>query len=158
MSVLAFCQWCNDSAAGQAIRDSIWMFPAVEAVHLLALAVLGGAVFVTDLRLCGLGLTRQPVARLAEDVHPWLVGSLVVMVLSGALLFASEALKCYENPAFWTKMAALAIAILFTFTVRRRILAATHGPWTLVSRRAAAAASFAVWTVVGAAGRGIGFY
>jgi hypothetical protein len=61
----------------QAIRNSKWLFPVIESVHLLGLALIGGAVLMLDLRLLNLGLRRQPVRQVAADAQPWLIGSLV---------------------------------------------------------------------------------
>jgi hypothetical protein len=74
------------SAIGEAVRNSLWLFPVVEAFHLLGLAVIGGAILVVDFRLLGLGLRTQPVSKLARDVQPWVIGSLIVMILSGVPL------------------------------------------------------------------------
>jgi hypothetical protein len=87
MSLLEFFQWCETTAAGTAIRDSPWAFAAIESVHLLGLAVIGGSVLLVDLRLLGLGLKRQPVRALARDVQPWLMSSLAVMLTTGVGLF-----------------------------------------------------------------------
>src|SRR5579864_4449474 len=111
MSLLGFFQWCEQSGIGEAIRKSSWLFPVIEAIHLLGLGVIGGAVLVIDLRLLGLGLRRQPVAQVTRDAQPWLVGSLIVMIATGSLLFLSEAIKCYYHPAFWVKMTSLLLAI-----------------------------------------------
>jgi hypothetical protein len=83
MSLLPLFTWFENSALGQAIRGSQWLFPVIESVHLLALVVIAGAVLVVDMRLFGLGLRRQPVAQLARDAQPWLVGSLMVMLVTG---------------------------------------------------------------------------
>src|SRR5207248_451880 len=121
MSLLPLFQWCEASAIGSAIRTSPWAFAAVESIHLLGLAAIGGAVLVVDLRLLGLGLRRHSVREVARDAQPWLVGSLAVMMTTGAALFLSESIKCYYSTPFRIKMAALALAIAFTFTVRRRV-------------------------------------
>ncbi len=68
--LLPFFQWCQDSALGLAIRESVWMFPIIEAVHLLALALIGGAVLVVDLRLAGLTLRRSRLRPLRETHNP----------------------------------------------------------------------------------------
>ena len=115
------------SAIGEAVRNSLWLFPIVEAFHLVGLSVIGGAILVVDFRLLGLGLRTQPVSKLARDVQPWVVGSLVLMILSGFPLFLSEAIKCYYSFAFWTKMTALVLAVLFTFTIRRHVALAPDG-------------------------------
>ena len=155
MSLLPFFEFCEHSAAGEIIRGSSWLFPVIESVHLLGLVVIGGSVLVVDMRLFGLGLRGQPVAQLAKDAQRWLVGSLVVMLASGALLFTSEAIKCYYHAAFWVKMTSLFLAILFTFTVRRRVAGAEAS--TPLRRRLVALASVALWSAVGIGGRWIGF-
>jgi hypothetical protein len=142
---------------GSAIRNSSWLFPVIESVHLLALAMIGGALLVVDLRLLGLGLRGQPVRQLAQEAQPWLIGSLLVMIATGLPLFLSESIKCYYNQAFWVKMTALPLAVLFTFTVRRKVALADElrmGPrW----RSLVALLSLALWFGVAAAGRWIGF-
>jgi hypothetical protein len=155
--LLPLFQALENSAAGAAVRDSLWLFPVVEGFHLLGLAVIGGAVLVVDFRLLGLGLRGHPVSRLAHDVQPWVTGSLAVMILSGVPLFLSEAVKCYYSFAFWTKMSALLLAILFTFTIRRSVLAAPDGRFAPASYRAVAITSIALWSTVGWGGRWIGF-
>jgi uncharacterized protein DUF6644 len=155
--LLTYFQALENSSIGQTIRDSVWLFPFIESFHLLALAVIGGAVLLVDFRLLGLGLKRQPVAVLARDAQPFLIGSLLIMIASGVPLFLSEAIKCYYSFAFWTKMTALALAILFTFTIRRRVTLADEvriGPlWS----RVVGATSILLWSTVGWGGRWIGF-
>src|ERR1700732_3988744 len=101
VSVLSFFTSCENSSLGEAIRGSRWLFPAIESFHLLGLAVIGGAVLVVNLRLLGFGIERQPASQLWRDTKPWLLGSLMVMLASGLLLFTSEATKLYYHEAFW---------------------------------------------------------
>jgi hypothetical protein len=155
--LLPFFQRLESSSIGQAIRDSLWLFPTIEAFHLLALAVIGGAVLLVDFRLLGLGLKRQPVAVLAHDAQPFLIGSLLIMIASGVPLFLAEAIKCYYSFAFWTKMTALALAILFTFTVRRRVTRADEAHVGPFWSRAVGLTSILLWSTVGWGGRWIGF-
>jgi hypothetical protein len=121
MSLLPFFEWCYQTAIGETIRDSTWLFPVIEAFHLLGLGLTAGAVLIVDLRLLGVGLNRQPVALLSSYVEPWLLGSLTLMFTSGVLLFLSEAIKCYYSLPFWVKMTSLFLVLLFTFTIRRRV-------------------------------------
>ncbi|HUA84152.1 MAG TPA: DUF6644 family protein [Bryobacteraceae bacterium] len=153
--ILEIFQSIENSGVGEAIRDSKWLFPVIEAVHLLGLAVIGGAVLIVDLRLFGYGLRSQPVRQVARGAQPWLIGSLAVMLVTGSLLFSSEATKCYYHDAFWVKMTSLALAILFTFTIRRRVtLSKKIAPvWSKV----VAIVSVALWSGVGIGGRWIGF-
>ncbi len=157
MSVLPFFMWCQNSALGEAIRTSTWLFPFIEALHLLGLSVIGGAVLVVDLRLLGFGFRRQPVAQVAQDAQRWLIGSLMVMLATGTLLFTSEALKCYDHAAFWVKMSSLFLAVVFTFTVRRRVAMADETRVKPIWSKVVALVSVMLWTGVGIGGRWIGF-
>jgi hypothetical protein len=157
VNLLPFFQWCEGTPIGAAIRESVWLFPVVECVHLIALAWVGGAIVVVDLRLLGFGLRQQPVSSVAADARRWLVAGLAVLVITGVLLFLSEAVKCYETPVFWVKMGTLALAIAFTFGVRERACRrAAGGPMRFA--KVVACVSLALWFTVALAGRAIGFY
>ena len=140
---------------GQTIKESLWYFPAIEAVHLLGLAMLGGAILVVDLRMFGVGFANQSIAHVARSAQRWLVVSIVVMLSTGIPLFLSEAVKCYYNTAFWVKMVGLAVGLVFTFTVRNKV--AMSGTASNIVYKLVAAFSISVWLVVAAAGRWIGF-
>jgi hypothetical protein len=157
MSVLEIFDFIEKTPLGAALRDSYWLFPVVEAFHLLGLAVIGGAVLLVDMRLLNLGLTRTPVSELAKDTRPFLLWSLIVMLASGFLLFASEATKCYTHGAFWVKMGCLAAAILFTYTIKAKIISAKDGTTSPGTLRLVAIVSLVLWTGVGIGGRWIGF-
>lgn len=139
----------------QAIRASVWLFPAIEAVHLLALATLGGAILIVDLRLMGAGLNTMPAAWVERDARPWFLGALAMMLATGIPLGLSEAVKLYDKPAFWVKMSALALALGFAFGARaqlvKRVEPGSPGAW------ATAIASLVLWLSVALAGRWIGF-
>ena len=137
------------------MRSSVWLFPVIESLHLMGLALTGGAVLMVDLRLLGFGLRRQPVAQVAQDAQRWLLVSLLVMLPTGFLLFMASAVKCYYLPAFWVKMTSLFLALVFTFAVRRRvIMAARMSP---VWARLVGVVSLSLWSSVAIAGRLVGF-
>jgi hypothetical protein len=152
-----FAQWSEATGLGKMIRNSQYAFPIVEFFHLAALAIIGGAVLVVDLRLLGLGLKKTSVAQLAKDAQPWMTGSLIVMLLSGIALYTSEATKCYQSPAFWIKMIALALAMMFTYTVRRRTTAADEQGISPLANKSVGFVSLALWFTVAWGGRWIGF-
>jgi len=157
MSLLPFFQWCYQTAIGEAIRDSTWLFPLIEAFHLLGLGLTVGAVLIVDLRLLGVGLIKQPVAQLSSDAQPWLLGGLTLMFASGIPLFLSEAEKCYYSFPFWVKMTSLALVLVFTFTVRRRVTRTGPPPDRLPLGRLTALISLGLWFGVAWGGRWIGF-
>lgn len=155
--VLQFCQWLQTTSVGEAIRDSKWLFPALESCHLLGLAVIGGAVLIVNLRLLGFGMRRQPVRQVAADAQPWLIGSLIAMFITGSLQFTAEAVKCYYREAFWVKMSSLFLAILFTFTIYRHVTMAEENRIGPLRSRLVALVSLVLWAGVGIGGRWIGF-
>ena len=155
--VYSFFQWCEASAIHNAIANSLWAFAVIESVHLLALAAIGGAVLVVDMRMLGLGLRHQSIGEVARGTFPWLVGSLLVMLGTGIALFLSEPLKCYYSTPFWVKMTSLALAMLFTFTIRRSVTRADETRMRPIFYKLVAVVSLGLWFSVGASGRWIGF-
>ena len=157
MSVLELCRWVQYSAPLVAMRSSPWLFPVIATIHLMGLALIGGAVLVVDLRLLGLGLQSQPVAGLARDAERWLLRGLLVMVSTGILLFMCFATKYYYLTFFWVKMAALLLVIVFTLSVRRRVAMANDADVSPVLCKLVALVSLSLWTIVAVGGRYIGF-
>ena len=98
------------------------------------------------------------MSRVAKDAEPWLIASLLVMLVSGFLLMASEAMRCYYNGAFWLSIWSLLLAMIFTFTVRRRVAAADADSVRPGWARLVALVSVLLWSGVGIGMRGIGFY
>ena len=156
MTLLDLFTAAENSSLGDAIRESQWLFPVIECFHLLALAVLGGTVLIVNLSLLGWGLGRDRAGQLWRDIRVAMGVSIVVMLVSGALLFTSEAIKLYYHEAFWVKMCSLALALLFTITVQRRTALSNDLRPTVLSR-AVAVTSLSLWLLVGSGGRWIGF-
>lgn len=142
----------------RAINESSWIFPLVQAFHLVALGFLAGSLLMVDLRLLGGGFSQQPVSRVARDARPWLLGSLVGMVLTGVPQFMSLATKEFESPYFRWKMLMLLIALIFTFTVRTRVAYAPEGRFGGGISKVVALVSIGLWTSVAVNGRLIGFF
>jgi hypothetical protein len=155
--LLPFFEWAEATALGEMIRTSTWAFAVIESVHLLALSVIAGAVLIVDLRLLGFGPRGQPIADVAREARPWLVGSLVVMLVTGVGLFLSEPMKLYYSTAFAVKMTCLAVVIVFTFTVRMKATLADEGRVRPGWLKLVALVSLALWFGVGASGRWFGF-
>ena len=153
----AFCEWCSNSYFGHGVRYSVWLFPAIEITHLLALGVLGGTILIINLRLLGVRFRNEPVSDLARELQPWMIGSLAVMLVSGFFLFSSEAEKMYGNWAFRAKMTSLLLAIIFTFTFYRKVTLSEETQMSPVWNKVAALISLLLWTGVGLAGRAIGY-
>ena len=157
MSLQPFFQWCYDTGIGEYIRNSAWLFPVIEAVHLLGFGLTLGSVLIVELRLLGVGLSRQPVSQLAANAQPWLIGGIILMFASGIPLFLSESMKAYYSFAFWVKMTSLFLVLLYTFTLRRRITGSDIVSERPRLARSLALMSLTLWFGVAWGGRWIGF-
>ena len=155
--LLPLFKWVDGLWLSSLVRDSRWVFPAVEAVHIVALAVLLGAILMLDLRLFGVTLRAKSVRKLASDLEPFTLVSLVIILITGFLLFASEAMKCYTSAPFQVKMTFLFAAILFHFTAYARVTRADAANTTPPWGKLAALVSIVLWLGVGLGGRAIGF-
>jgi len=157
MSLFEFCERVQYSPLLSAMRSSPWFFPLIASIHLMGLALIGGALLVVDLRLLGLGLRHQPVAQVARDAERWLLVSLLVLLPTGLLQFMCfAATKYYYLTAFWVKMAALSLALVFTFVVRRKVAMAEETRMNPVWSKLVALVSLSLWSTVAIAGRLIG--
>lgn len=156
MELLPYFEAIEASSIGNAIRQSLWLFPVIESIHLLGLCVLGGAVLIVDLRMLGVGLRSYTIPQIVKDARPWFMGALVVMLLTGWGLFSSEAIKCYYNTSFWVKITTLPFAIIMTLLIRDRI-ALRSAIDVDATTRLVGFTSITLWFIVAAAGRWIGF-
>ena len=157
MQIRPFFEWCDHLAISDTIRESRFLFPIIESIHILALTVLLGMVIVFSMRLLGFGLRQRPVPDVYGAVSGLRNWALLTMLITGFLLFCSEAMKCYELPPFRAKMAALFLAILFQYTVARSVARAKDQSRNLRSAFVGVTSLF-LWFGVGVAGRAIGFY
>ena len=159
--MLAFCRWLEHTAVGGGIRESLWLFPAIETLHLLGMALLLATVAAYDLRLLDLALRGQRVSKVARQLLPWTWLGFAVQVITGTLLFSSEALKIYTNPAFRLKILLILLAgaqaLAFHRLAYRNVSAWDVDAPTPISAKLAGALSLLLWTSVVAAGRFIGF-
>ena len=156
MNLLHIAQWLDTTTIGNIIKESTLIFPIVEVVHLFGLTLLLGTMTITDLRMLGIGMSRQSVATVATQMAPWSIWGAVVTIITGILLFLSEVMKCYENAAFPWKMWFLLAGILLYLFVQRRITSpgARVSP---IALKVVAVISLVCWYGVAIAGRAIAF-
>ncbi|OFW32522.1 MAG: hypothetical protein A3G76_01225 [Acidobacteria bacterium RIFCSPLOWO2_12_FULL_65_11] len=158
MSLFPFFEWCDNTAISAWIRDTTWSFPVIETFHILALTLLYGTILIVDLRLLGMGMRRQPTRFLAGELRSWMNASLAVILVTGVLLFLSEAIRCYGNDGFRFKMVFLFFAVTFHFTAFRRATAADdESRMSLGMKKVVALVSMTLWLAVGVGGRAIAF-
>lgn len=151
----------EQSGLGMAIRQSVWIYPAANVAHILALTVLAASVAVMDLRLLGAFRETLP-ASVIVPAQRVAIGALAMMVSTGSVLFTAEASHVAMNPVFQVKMGLIALAVLNALISQRplaSVLAKTPAQTSLPMRlRISAALSLAIWFCVAAAGRFIAYF
>jgi uncharacterized membrane protein len=133
------------NAAANPLNNTEWAFPVLECIHIIGFALSIGTIAIVDLRLLGLGLKRQSAAQLAKDTAPWTLAGLAVMLISGPLIFSSDPRMYYYNSSFRFKMAALLVAILYNYTIHRKV--ALSGSSTMAAKLVGSI-SLALWVSV----------
>lgn len=98
----------------KAIGSSLWIYPLVQALHLVVMAFFIGAVLVVNLRLMGLGLTSTPISQVLRSARPWIIGGLIGMFLTGMPQLMQNATREYYSEYFWRKMYFLAASLVVT--------------------------------------------
>jgi hypothetical protein len=143
------------------IRESLYLFPFLEATHVIGLATLFGSAAILDLRLLGAASTTRPVHQVAGDVLPWALRGFVIAAATGLLMFTTNAGVYYHNIFFRLKMGLLLLAGLnafaFELTARRSIDTWSMKAKTPAAARAVATASLVLWIGIIFMGRWIGF-
>jgi hypothetical protein len=107
--------------ANNPLNTTEWAFPVCEVLHIIGFAMLIGTITVVDLRLLGLGMRRQTAADLVKDTAPWTLLGLVLILISGPLIFSSDPNLYINNSAFRYKISALLIAIIWNWTIHRKV-------------------------------------
>jgi uncharacterized membrane protein len=131
-----------------------WVFPAVQSFHFAGFALSIGTIAIVDFRVLGLGRSRLTPVELARDLKAWTRAGIAIMLISGFLMFSTDALGYHNNPAFQFKMVCLTVALLFHFTLHRQAVAIAA---PRLAAKLAAVTSLILWTVVVASGRMIAF-
>jgi hypothetical protein len=161
MFLLSICQWVDGTRWSAIIRQSNWLFSTLDTIHTLGIVLVAGTIMLVDFRLLGLALRNVPIAQLVGRIVPSTLWGFGLMVLSGGLLFSSEAVKMYHSPAFRIKMILLAMAGLNALIFHRTIYrdAANWDPASMApgGARLAGLLSLLFWISIIAAGRAIAY-
>ena len=142
------------------IRESDWMFPTIETVHVFALVLVVGTIMTVDLRLLGVANKERPFSQVAAEMLPWTWTAFAIAALAGMLMFSSKALIYYGDIPFRLKMVCLLLAginmVMFHWLGTRHLEAWDRGRPPRAAKFAGGA-SLLLWTTIVAAGRWVGF-
>ncbi len=154
--LLPFFEWLDTLRLGNWLTTSSYAVPLINVMHILALIIVFGSLLIVDLRLLGHGMTEQPVAKVARDALPWLIGGLVALLLTGIPQLLATPIKEYYSPFFWMKMRLLLVTLIFTFTLRHKVTMADEARVGPVWGKLVALVSIGLWMWVAVEGRLIG--
>jgi uncharacterized membrane protein len=161
MPIDAFLKGVEATNFATTIRDSIWMFPIIESIHVISFTLVVGTIAIIDLRLLGLASTRRSVQRMSSELLKWTWSAFVVTVATGVTMFTTNAQVYYHNPFFRAKMILLVLAgvnvAVFELTAGRTMRNWENAPSAPGTGKAVAALSLVLWISIIFMGRIIGF-
>jgi hypothetical protein len=151
-----FVSWLGNTGLGLWLGKSperiAWLF----IFHIIGLTLLLGTLLISNLRIFGLALKKEPVSQVARDIEPLSLIGLVFTLVSGFLIFTGGAENYFSGEWFRTKMSFLLIALIFHFAVFRPVI--RREKLNLTFARLAGGLTLVLWFVVGIAGRAIAFF
>lgn len=155
-SPLSWLQWLEDSSWSSAIRQSAWLYPALEIVHIIGIVLLVGPAFLFDIRMLGFS-KNLPISLLEKHLLTWSMRAVILVVPSGLLLFITNAAALGHDPVFYTKLMVIVIAGINAW-IFHKIILKTVPSWNTgvpapVSAKITALVSIIAWITVIACGR-----
>jgi hypothetical protein len=155
MSILDLFRWIQDTAPMTALRESALVYPIIMTGHLTGMALFGGMIAITDMRLLGWAMSDTPVTDVIEQLRPWKRIGFVLVVGCGAMLLGSKAELYYYNPFYWTKMTLLLLVGVHALAFR----GVYRNPIAFPAKaKVAACLSLLIWIGLVSAGRSIAYW
>lgn len=156
------CVWIEQTSLSQAIQATSWIVPAVQTVHILAIAVVASSVLVINLRLIGVFGADQPLKDVASRFLPLVWWPLLILLATGAIMIVGEPPRSLKNPAFQLKMTLLVAALIVTgllqFLLRRDPALGEAASGRRGAAVTIAILSMLLWSGIIFAGRWIAYY
>jgi uncharacterized membrane protein len=117
-------EWLYGTEVSSAIRDTDWVVPAVQSIHICAITVVVGCALVTELRVAGLVAPDESLNVVAQRYLPWMWRALAVLVATGLVMVVGEPERVLGNRVFWIKMTLVALGALLSVLLRKPLLRA----------------------------------
>jgi hypothetical protein len=161
VDIVSSLTWVQRTNLAAGIRDSLFVFPLLEAAHVVGLALVFGTILVVDLRLLGIASGERPFQRVSSDILKWTWAAFALTALTGSLMFVTNAVVYFHNSYFRAKVVLLVLAalnvVVFELTAGRTIDRWGQAPSAPRVGQVVAIASLLIWIAVIFAGRMIGF-
>jgi hypothetical protein len=134
------------NALADALNNSEWAFPLAECIHIGGFAVGVGSIALVDFRMLNLGLRHETTGRILKYTESWTIVALIFVAFSGFMLFASQPGVYLVNQVFPAKMYLLLAALIYNFTIHRKVAAMANPPATL--SKVVAVVSLLLWVLI----------
>jgi len=159
--IVSLFQRINDLPFSESVRESFWMFPAIETIHVVAIVIVLGSITRLDMRLMGLVWQNRPVTEVSDEMLPWTWTSFVIAAIFGTMLWMSKPITYFGIAFFDVKMILILLAginmLFFQFVTFKDVSVWDRDPIPPASARLQGALSMAFWLCVVVCGRFIGF-
>jgi len=143
----SFANWLSGTELSLLIQSTLWVIPAVQCVHIIAIGVLFGSVLMIDLRVLGAVSADQPVSAVNRRFAPWFWTALCVLAATGILLTIGEPRRELLSFSFWAKMSLIAIGVLVALAFQWH-LRSSRARWEGVSPASGGTKTIAVGVIV----------
>ncbi len=156
----SFANWLYGTPTSTFLRETEWIIPTVQSIHILSVAIVVGSALVSDLRLAGIVATDEPPAVVVRRYLPWMWSAILVLLITGLIMIVAEPNRTLDNAVFWSKMALLIVAVALTLFFRKPLLDSAFDIERAVWRPAvkpAAWLSLTIWIAVIFCGRWIAY-
>src|SRR5665213_1597568 len=161
MNLIPLLDALKNSGLASTIRNSLYLFPLIEAVHVIALTLVFGTIMVVDLRILGVASRNRPYSRVTSDMLKLTWCAFALAAVTGSLMFITNARVYFDNTFFRFKFALMALAglnmLVFQLTAGRSPVAWNDGAPAPARAKIAAIASLGLWVLVIGMGRSVGF-
>jgi hypothetical protein len=159
--LLSFAQWIQFTSFFTALRGSANVYPIIMSLHMIGIALFGGMILMTDLRLLGWAMTKRSVSDVVDQFRVPKRWGLLLTATCGILMAGSKAEEYYYNVFFRTKLILFALVLVHELVFYRSVYAnpaaLDRSPGIPANAKLAAAFSLLLWISIACCGRGIGY-
>jgi len=110
------------------LNNNEWSFPLFECIHISTFAMSVGTIALVDLRLLGWAFKKETSGQMLKDTSLWTLAGLIIVITSGFVIWTSDPLRYYYNWSFRYKIIALVLAIIYNYTIHRKVAQSATSP------------------------------
>ena len=110
------------------LNNNEWSFPLMECIHISTFAMSVGTIALVDLRLLGWAFRKETPAQMLKDTSLWTLAGLIIVITSGFIIWTSDPLRYYYNWSFRYKIIALVLAIIYNYSIHRKVAQSATSP------------------------------